>query len=123
MTEAEALAAVLALLNTGGTIAYTIGDLQKMGTAVPQEYVEVGLSRMFGGQALNDGRTATTGYRITTRAVALKEPNAREMARRATTRLEGSRVGDSTPVAFESADTIGPDDGWFSGLTLWTFVL
>lgn len=123
MTEAEQVAAVLALLNVDASpVAFTLADIEE-DAALPTYYVEVGLTRRFGGAYRVAGGVSTRGYRLTTRVVALDESNAREIQRRVTVRLEDAYVGDSTPIEFETADEIRPDNGWYSGLTTWTYAI
>lgn len=117
--EAAQLTAVKEFLTTAQAFPYSLGDLSRMAVP-PKRYTEVTVSRVFGGEARVDGFKSTTSWRITTRAVAMTEDDAREIRRRAST-LELAVLGDSTPVEFETAQDIEPDDGWYSGLTTWTY--
>lgn len=118
--ESAQLDLVVAALDAAGAFPHTLGDLARL-SVPPNYYTEVTVTRRFGGEQRNGGGAGTTGWRITTRAVAKTEGNAREMRRRAGL-IERTTVGDSTPVAFEGADPIAPDDGWYSGLSTWTYV-
>lgn len=121
MTEDDVVTAVSAALTTTNAAPYTLGDLARL-TVPPAFYNEVTVTPMF--VAANDaaGMPVVGAWRITTRAVAKTEGNAREMRRRATVGLQGVRIATgATPVLFESADPIAEDDGWYSGLSTWTF--
>lgn len=119
MTEQEQLDAVVAALTAANAAPHTLGDLARL-SIPPDYYNEVTVTPTYIGTYDAAGAPVVDGWRITTRAVAKTEGNAREMRRRAAAGLRGVRVGSSTPVLFESADPIAPDDGWFSGLTTWT---
>lgn len=92
--------------------------------ALPAYYNEVTVERRFGGTLRGSNESPTEAYRITARSVAKTVSNAREMRRRAM-QLEGTVLtidgAETTPVEFESADPIGPDDGWYSGLLTLTY--
>lgn len=119
-TEADQVAAVVAALSAANAFPHTLGDLARL-SVLPDYYNEVTVSPVYVGSFDSAGGAVVDAWRITTRAVAKTEDNAREMRRRATAALKGNRLGGSTPVLFESGDPIAPDDGWFSGLTTWTF--
>ena len=125
VTEQQVVTAVLAVVSgalTGGRQAY---DVDKVPSTRPAEYVEVSVTRRFGGEPRNDAWVGTTGWRIALRFVSQSSvPDARNMARQAGDALEFAVLTagglQSTPVQFEGAEEIGPDDGWFSGLTTYT---
>lgn len=128
MSEELTATAVIAALNALNAHAYDLDD-DAIDTkqAPPAYYTEVTVSRRFGGVFRDGGETPdSTLYRATTRSVAKTLSNAREMRRRAAG-LEGITVTVggvvSSPIMFETEEIIGPDDGWFSGLTSWTFAL
>jgi len=112
--------AVVAALTAANAHPYTLDDIKQMATA-PAYYTEVTVSRRFGGERRGGNASGSTGWRVTTRAVAKTEENAREMRRRAAS-LEDARLGTSTPVVFETEEAIGEDNDWWSGLTTWTYV-
>lgn len=123
-TEERVAAAVLTALNAALTPkqAYDIDDVPE---TRPNEYVEVMVSRKFGGAARVCGSMGTVSWRIATRVVSQASvSNARLMASFVDAALEGVSLsvgGDATtPISFEGAEDIGPDDGWFSGLSTWT---
>lgn len=94
-------------------------DADKLG------YVTINLSRRYVDDRLVSGEVTMTGWRLVTRYVSKSVPNARLMRAKVATALEEALVpfaGDYFgPVDFESAEPIGPDDGWFSGADTWTF--
>lgn len=122
MSDEKVAAAFIAHLGTLNAAAY---DLDDVPTPLPGYYTEVTVSRRFGGNQ-RCGRTTPTLYRATTRAVAKTLSSAREVQRRAA-QVEGARItvdgNASTPIQFETAETIGADDGYYSGLTAWTFAI
>lgn len=130
-TAAQHAAAVIAALNVqlaaAGATAYDIDALRKM-TATPKNYVEVTVSRRFGSEPRSVARYSATGWRVTTRWVsATSIANARNLEARGHAALEGAVLAvdgrTSTPVQFETAEPIADDEGWWSGLTAWTYVL
>lgn len=103
-------------------------DLDKVPSPRPPQYVEITLSRMFGGEQRACGGIATVGYRLTVRAVSQSTVSSvRTDLEKCRAALEFNRltVGGktSTPIQFETEDPAGYDDGWFSGLLTFTFVL
>lgn len=126
--ETAHAAAVLAALNAAlpaSTVAYDIDDVP---TPRPSRYVEVTVSRRAGGNLRSAGSTSTAGWRVTTRTVdQFSVSNARKSAATVRGALEFARlvVGgkQSSPVQFETSDPIESDEGWFSGLTAWTYAL
>lgn len=117
-------AAVKAVLTTATAAPYDLDDIKATATP-PASYTEVTVSRRFGGDDRNAGPKSRTGWRITTRQVAITVSNAREMRKRTHTALEDVRLtvgGKSTsPVEFEGGEPIGEDDGKWSGLETWTY--
>lgn len=74
------------------------------------------------------GRAGRSGWRLSIRYVGRTPDEARHAQLVATTAVDEKRltVGGhlSTPVTHESTSPIEPDDdGWWSGLTNWTYVL
>lgn len=131
-TEAQHLAAVLALMGGAARGAYSLGDLEKYkkdnGGALPSSYNEViVMERVPDGPRRSSEPSETSQWRIFTRAVAQTYGNAQEMRRRA-----GELRGKSMTVAGEptteiertvSDDPIAPDDGWFSGPSEYGYAL
>jgi hypothetical protein len=122
-TEQEHSDAVVAFLNTLGALAYDLGDVP---SPAPDRYTEVTVSRRFGGEQRYSGLRDGQLYRVTARQVGKVYQNAQNL-RAKIAGLEGVALTVAglvtTPVEFESADPIGPDDGYFSGLQTWTYAL
>ena len=123
-TEEEQAAAVIAALNAAGAFAF---DVDEMPGKLPAQFTQVTISQRFGGNPRQTTRSGVTGWRITTRQVGKSVSNARELRKRTHQALEQAVLAvageTSTPVAFETADPIGADDGWYSGLETWTYVI
>ena len=123
-TEEEHAAAVIAALKAASAAPY---DLDEIPAALPTYYTEVTVTRRYGGVQRASAQRGTQSYRITTRAVAKTVSNAREMRKRTQAALNEARLTiggrTSTPIQFETEDVIGPDDGYYSGLTAWTYVI
>jgi hypothetical protein len=113
--------AVVALLNTLGASAYDLGDVPKTTASL---YTEVTVTRRFGGEQRGSGEREGQLFRITARQVAKVYQNAQNL-RAKSAGLEGATLtvgGETTtPIEFETADPIAPDDGWFSGLETYTY--
>lgn len=130
MSESAHLTAVLAALSAGNAVPYDLGKVPGMdgntGT-IPAYFTQVTVSRRFGGNFRGDASPNTILYRATTRAVAKSANDARNIRRLAALALENVALtvtgATTTPIAFETEDPIGVDDGWFSGLTLWTWAI
>lgn len=126
--EEVVLDAVLALLTAAGAEPITLGEAQQLGeAALPDTYTEVTISPRAGGRNRSTASSDAQGWRVTTRAVARLEANARAVRKDATDALRFARLdlpgARSTPLQLETATVIDRDDGsWFSGLTRWTFV-
>lgn len=125
-TERQHAAAVVAAVNAA-LANRTAYEPDEVPATRPTEYVEVTVTRRFGGESRLPGRKGTTGWRITTRPVSQSSlTDCQVMAEGVRTGLEDvflSVAGETTsPVQFESAEPIGPDDGWFSGLSTWTYI-
>lgn len=122
-TEQEASDAVVALLNTLGGVAY---DRQDVPTPLPDWYTAVSVTRRYGGEQRGSGERDGTLWRITLTQVGKRLQQAQHL-RAKSVGLEGATVtvaGQvSTPIEFETANIIAPDDGWFSGSENWTLAL
>lgn len=124
MSEAALVAAVVAAVNAqlpAHVRAYALGDLP---SSLPETYVEVSVHRRYiADTARADGSLSQHGYRILTRRVAKKAPNAYELSTRLNAALDFNTltVGDhEVVVEFETSDLPAPDDGWFSAADYWT---
>lgn len=126
VSEATQLAAVLAALNDADAAAYDL-DAIKEAANRPAYYTEVTVTARYGAEPRNTGSTGRRGWRITTRVVGDYASNAQEIRKRVDTGLRYVRLtvdgATTTPIQFESEDPIGEDDGWFSGLTTWTYAI
>jgi hypothetical protein len=128
VTEETHAAAVIAALNTVLTPrqAYDYDTVQTMPTK-PAQYVAISLSRRYGEGGRVGGTKGIDLWRLTTRYVANTVTNARTLRADTVQALEEVRltVGSSTttPIQFETAIPIEPDDDWWSGLDSWTYAL
>lgn len=129
--EQEHLDAVLALLNAGTNQAtrraYDLDELAERAKR-PKQYTEVTVFEAITDNARGDGETGVRRFVVLTRAVALNAQNAREMRRLDRAALDGRTVTvagrTSTPLRKAvQDDPIGPDDGWFSGLSEWIYAI
>lgn len=125
-SEEQVAAQVIAALTAANAAPYDLDDLANL-AAPPAYYTEVTVSRRFGGNPRVTSESGITGWRVTTRQVAKTVSNAREMRKRTHAALEEQRVTAagvmSSPIKFETAEPVGSDDGWYSGLESWTFTL
>jgi hypothetical protein len=73
------------------------------------------------------GRATRSGWRLTVRYVGRTVDEARWAALKVATALNEVRVTiggiESTPITHESTQAIAPDDGRFSGWSVWTYAL
>lgn len=122
--HAEAVLEVLNGVLPAETKAWAAGTLPAVR---PDSYVEVFVSRRLAGEMRACGSQGSTGWRIGARQVALLEANAYQLRVLTSEALEYARLlidgVTSTGIQFETAEDIGPDDGWFSGLSTWTYQL
>lgn len=129
-SEEEHAAAVIGALAVAGANPYDLDDVARAisdGT-LPAYYTEVTVSPRYLGRPDRAGVSSDfRGVRVTTRAVAQTVSNAREMRRRADGALNEKTLTVagfvSSPVEFETGESIGEDDGWYSGLTAWTYAV
>jgi hypothetical protein len=121
VTEDDLAAAVIATIVANGGRAYDLDDAKAL-TNPPASYVEVTVERRFGGEQRACGGYALTGYRLNLRAVGTTVSNVRNARSKAD--LEGVRLAvdgaESTAVQFETQDSIGQDNDWWSGMTTFT---
>lgn len=122
-TEQTHSDAVVAAFNALGAVAYDLGDVP---ATPPPHYTEITVTRRFGGERRLSGLRDGQLYRITARQVAKTYQPAQNL-RAKSAGIEGTTLtiggATTTPIEFESADPIGTDDGWFSGLETWTYAL
>lgn len=127
MTAELNATAVLAAINAQFTSARAY-ELDDVPAGRPADYIEVTISRRFGGALKMGGSMDITGYRVTVRAVSQTAvSNVRNSLEKSRAALEFKRltVGDqtTTPIQFETEDPAAYDDGWFSGLLAFTYAL
>jgi len=122
-------AAIITRLNAILPASVRAYDSDDVPDVKPAAYVEVLVSRRFGAApARGTASTTRAGWRVAARVVdQTSVPNARRTANFVRTALEFYRLSvggkTSTPVQFETAEAIGPDDGWWSGLTAYTYAI
>lgn len=127
MTAQDTMTAALAAINAQFSTERAY-DLEDVPNKRPDDYLEVSLSRRFGGNLKQGGSMDVVGYRLTVRAVSQSSvTNVRNSLEKAREALEFVRltVGSSTttPIQFETEDPADYDKGWFSGLLAFTFAL
>lgn len=122
-TEAEHLAAVKAFLTTANAHPHTAQDLDDL-DAPPSYYTEVMVSQRLSTGPRTDDPSSRSEWRVLTRAVGQRYANAQLMRARAHA-LHGATLtvgGETFPVERSiDDDPIGPDDGWWSGTSEFTY--
>lgn len=94
----------------------------------PEEYLQLIVERRHVAAVRAAGATGRSGWRVQTRGVShTSRNNARRLLQLASEALEFAVLTvagcASTPVKFESAESVGKDDGWWSGSIDWTYGL
>ncbi|WP_418063158.1 hypothetical protein [Pimelobacter simplex] len=128
MSTATNLDAVVEALNAAlppKCRAYPLGQVP---ADRPAEYVEVIVTRRFGGNPKASSVSDVAGYRTMLRAVSQASvDNVHKTLDTCRTALEFqclSVAGQvTTPIQFETARPAGPDNGWFSGAEQYTHAL
>lgn len=126
MTAQGNVTAILATLNAALPVeAYDLGDVP---SKRPSEYVEIVLSRRFGGETRVCQRKGLTGYRLTVRAISRQSAeNVRLSLETCRAALEFKRITvgavTSTPVQFETERPVASDESWFAGVLQFTYVI
>lgn len=123
--------AVVALL--AGVSVYDYGRVPGSkgpdGTTVPgqmpNDFALIALERTYVEPARTSGRPSRSGWRLQLRYVGRTPDNAR-LTKLKVEAVDGAVLtvagaDPSTPVVFESADRIVPDEGKFSGESVYTF--
>jgi hypothetical protein len=121
------MAAALAKMNAALPASVRAVEPSKVATPRPKEFVNVTLVRRAGGSP-RAGRYDTTGWALYLMAASqTSEANARNSLRLAGAALESAPlvVGSesSTPVRFDNARPVSPDDGWFTGSAVYHFTI
>lgn len=93
---------------------------------LPAIYVLITVERRYVAP-MRAGRAGRSAWRVTCRYVGRTVDEARWAANRVTLALDEVelQIGGrrSTPITHESTTTVEPDEGRFSGLSTWTYVL
>lgn len=126
-TRGQHAVAVLAVINAPLPAAIRAYETDHIPDPLPDQYVEVILTRVFGGEPMLDGSIASSGWLIFTRFVAKSITNAGRLQDRVGGELEGRILTiagrASTPVTFETEEPIAPDNGWYSGSAQWAYTI
>ena len=127
VTEAAHFAAVKALLTDSRP--YSADELDAL-SSLPDWFTQLYVTERFTGSESDRlaGISDLTAWRVTTRVVARSEHNARAVRDRNTAALLEAVVvvdgRESTPMRRGATDDpIGPDEGYFSGLSEFTYYL
>lgn len=128
-TEADILTAAKTAANVALSprMAYTPGEVKRL-SSKPTQYAEVNVVQR---PKLTAGRLTPgpdlSWWRLTVRAVADTDTNARTILADVRTALEFQRLtvgsAQTTPIAYETGDAVNEDDDWWSGLAVYTFTL
>lgn len=126
-TEQQIATALLALANGALPATVRAYEPSKVPATKPLEFVTVALVRRFGGTP-RAGRYTTTGWAVYVMAASkTSEANARNSLEKVGDVLEGQVLTidgrKSTPVTFNNARPVGPDDGWSSGVKTYHFAI
>lgn len=128
MTAQANVTAILARLDAALPESCEPYDLGKVPPKRPSEFVELTLTRRFGGNLKQGAAMGVVGYRFTIAAVSqTSTTNARNSLEKCRAELEFSRLvvdgKRSTPIQFETEDEADYGSGWFSIYTAYTYVL
>lgn len=122
--------AVLALLDTAlsprdAYVRGTVPGLDDNDGTEPVIYAIVDLERRNHAPTLRAGRTIRRGWRVSVRGVGRTTDEARWTLARASAALDGATLliaGEPTsPLLFETADQVAPDEGRYSGSVTYTY--
>lgn len=129
-TEEQHAVAVLAAINAQlaaagvDVTAYDDDEVRAM-SPKPTEYVAVAVYRRFNGDSRLHGSKGVGLHRIVTRYSADRVTNSRTLRTQTRLALEEKRLAiagaTTTPIQFETATRIEPDDDWFTGMDQWTY--
>lgn len=128
MSTKSNLDAIVEALNAALPTACRAYPLGKVPATRPAEYVEVIVTRRFGGERRQCSRTGAVGYRALIRAVSqVSVDNVLATLETCRLALEFQQLDldgrTTTPVQFETATAAAPDNGWFSSATTYTYVI
>ena len=126
--HADAWAALLATQLGPGRV-FERGDVPGLdGNAgsTPNPHVLLDITRRYVETANNAGAVTRSGWRVGVMVVAKTVYEARATQSKVA-RVEGFRLdaggARSTRVVHESTEDPGPDDGWYSAESVWTYAL
>jgi hypothetical protein len=127
MTAQANVDAILAILNAALPVS-TAYDLGVVGVKRPPQYVEVTLTRRFGGVPTLDGGLTDTGYRLRVAAISQTSlTSIRSDLETCRTALEFNHltVGDaqSDQITFETNDDADYGSGWFAEYMAFTYTI
>lgn len=124
------LAARLGDEANGDSRVYAYGEVPGMDRnpgVIPDIYVLLTIERRYAPPVRMVGRPSRSGWRVTCRGVGRTVNEARWAMNASTNALEDLRLqiadATSTPLTLEVAQLVEPDDGRFSGLVTYTYVL
>ena len=122
--ENAIIAGVIEAMRDFTTAVYERDDLPSV---VPPAYSEIEVTRENAGTSRSGGPGSLFGVYLLTERTAGKHMAALRDHRDATAAIEGVSVlvdgVESTPVAFDGADPIAPNGGWYVGFRTWRFAL
>ena len=126
-TEQQVASTVLAAINAALPTSVRAYEPSKVPATRPGEYAVVTVVRRGGGSA-RAGRHGTKGWSVYIMAASRSsETNARNTLQRAGDAIESAVLSvagvESTPIRFDNARAVAPDDGWFTGVKTYTFAL
>ncbi|MBM7518274.1 hypothetical protein [Nocardioides nitrophenolicus] len=126
-TEQQVATVVLDLVNTALSEPAEAFAPDEVPSPRPAEHVIVTVVRRAGGTA-RSGRYVTSGWSLYLMAVSqVSVANARNSLAAAGAALESAVIAvggvTSTPIRFDSARAVAPDDSWFSGVNVYNFAL
>lgn len=127
-TEQQIATALFAIVNpaVAPVVAYEPSKVPT-GTSKPAEFVTLALVQRSGGTP-RAGRYATTGWALYVMAASkVSENNARLRHDKIAGVLDGRILtiagATSTPVTFDNARPVSPDDGYSTGVRVYHFAL
>lgn len=126
-TEQQVATEALRIANAALPATTRAYEPSKVPATRPDEYVTVAVVRRSGGRP-RSGRYVTTGWALYVMAASkTSESNARNSLEKIRAALESQVLTvagvTSTPVKFDSARPVGPDNTWSSGVNTYTFTL
>ena len=120
VSEASDVAAIIAAINAAFT-ASAPACTEDDGPSQSGSHMRVSVQRRYTEGRDYGGNERLPGYRLIVRYVGKKSGDVDVMRAKATQVLDGQFVGSLGPFVFESAEVAGPDGGWFTGDTHWTY--